>query len=114
MSTERVIVQRSVAPQLFSKLRENFEGIEVGLGHKLSALASVAFAEKVEGMLGEAEKEGARFLVGNGRSDNAVVQPHIVIGVKPEMKIWQRESFGPGALDSFLCMDEFTNEVSFI
>ena len=46
-------------------------------------------------MLDEAQKDGAELLVGDMKRDGAVVQPHLLKGVRPGMRIWERESFGP-------------------
>lgn len=75
----------------FSKFRSG------GPEEKLGAQFSESSAENIVSMLREARVEGARFLLGDGKRDGAVVQPHIVAGVKPGMKLWERESFGPGA-----------------
>ena len=99
MSTERVIVHRAVAARLRKNLRTQFEKISAGdrkSGSKVSPLVSLAFAERFEAYLKEAEKEGAKFLLGDLKREGAVIQPHIVTNVKPHMQIWQRESFGPG------------------
>lgn len=105
MSTERVIVHRSVASKLTGHLRVHFEKIRAGdgkNGSKISSLASVAFAEGFEAYLKEAEKDGAKFLMGDLKRDGAVIQPHIMTNVKPHMRVWQRESFGPGSSSRLL------------
>ena len=101
MSTERVIVHRSVAAKFTANLHAHFEKIRAGdekSGSKISSLSSLAFAEGFEAYLKEAEKDGVKFLMGDLKRDGAVIQPHIVTDLKPHMRIWQRESFGPGSL----------------
>lgn len=104
MSTERVIVQRNASETLIPKLKSLFERIRAGDTRlnaqpnnkvRLSALFSEASAENVLSMLDEAQKDGAELLVGDMKRDGAVVQPHLLKGVRPGMRIWERESFGP-------------------
>ena len=98
MSTERVIVHRSIAQKFTALLRSHFEKIRAGdtdKGAKISSLASEAFAQGFEAYLKEAQKDGANFVLGDLKREGAVIQPHIVTGLKPHMRAWQRESFGP-------------------
>ncbi|KAI0919057.1 hypothetical protein AcW1_003468 [Taiwanofungus camphoratus] len=96
MSTERVIVQRKVAPALTSALTMHFSKMKAGGPEKtLSALFTQTSAENLVSMLNEAIQLGAKLLLGDGKNEGAVVQPHIVTGVKPGMRLWERESFGP-------------------
>ncbi|KAF9805836.1 hypothetical protein IEO21_08925 [Rhodonia placenta] len=96
MSTERVIVQRGAGTSLTKALVDEFSKLRSGgPEEKLGAQFSESSAENIVSMLREARVEGARFLLGDGKRDGAVVQPHIVAGVKPGMKLWERESFGP-------------------
>ncbi|KAH9944782.1 Aldehyde/histidinol dehydrogenase [Amylocystis lapponica] len=96
MSTERVVVQRGVADVLATALEEQFSKITAGgRGHSLSALFAHSSAANIVDMIAEAQEEGATVVVGDGMRDGAVVQPHIIRDVKPGMKLWERESFGP-------------------
>ncbi|KAI0628648.1 aldehyde dehydrogenase [Trametes polyzona] len=100
MSTERVIVQAGAAEALVGELTSLFSQTKAG---DPQADASVAYgalftessAENVLGMIREAVAEGARVLLGDAKREGNVVQPHIVTGVKPGMRLWDRESFGP-------------------
>lgn len=67
-----------------------------------------AIAENVVEMMREAKAEGAEVLTGDLAREGAVVQPHILLGVKPGMRAWNQESFGPGALSSII-MNGVTN-----
>jgi len=96
MSTERVIVARKVAPALTSALTALFKKVQAGgKGSDISALFREDSAVKITDMLKEAKEKGAKILVGDGTRDGAVVQPHLVAGVKTDMWIWNRETFGP-------------------
>ncbi|KAF5390647.1 hypothetical protein D9757_002580 [Collybiopsis confluens] len=74
MSTERVIAQRAV----FDRLQE-----------------AVWSAENVLAMIQEAQSAGAQVLVGDLGRNGSLVQPHVVTNVRPGMRLWDRETFGP-------------------
>ncbi|KAI0919058.1 hypothetical protein AcW1_003467 [Taiwanofungus camphoratus] len=96
MSTERVIVQQKVAPTLASALVAEFSKLRSGGPEaNISVLFTDGSAESVISLLREAKEQGAEFLLGDATRDGAVVQPHIVSKVKPGMKLWDQESFGP-------------------
>jgi len=96
MSTERVIVQRGVADALKAALVTEFSKIKSGgPGEVLSAQFREDSTENIQKMMREAKEDGAEFLLGDGSREGAVIQPHIVTGVKPGMLLWERESFGP-------------------
>jgi acyl-CoA reductase-like NAD-dependent aldehyde dehydrogenase len=100
MSTERVIVQSGVAQPLLERVQELFETIKAGDPNDpsvgISALFSDASAENILGMIRDAQAQGGHVLYGDVQRQGSLVQPHIVTDVKPGMKLWQRESFGPG------------------
>lgn len=104
MSTERVIVQREVANALKEALVSEFKKLKSGgPGEQLSALFREDSAANVESMMREARAEDAEFLLGDGSRQGAVIQPHIVTGVKPGMRLWERESFGPRECVALYC-----------
>lgn len=105
MSTERVIVQKGAADTLVTQLSILFKQIKAGdpradANAAIGALFTERSAENVIAMIKEAVDAGAELLVGDLTREGAVVQPHIVAGVKPGMRLWERESFGPGACPS--------------
>ena len=100
MSTERVIVQRGIAPALTSALTRLASKLKAGdpvndSTAQLSCLFTEGSAQNFCSFIEEAKSMGAEILVGDGSKDGPLVQPHIVTGVKPGMKLWSRESFGP-------------------
>jgi acyl-CoA reductase-like NAD-dependent aldehyde dehydrogenase len=112
MSTERVIVHKDVAESLVATIREIASNIKAGAvpgssGAQIGPLFSEQSAERLIGILNEAKAGGAQALLGDLTRDGAVVQPHLFTGVKPGMKLWDEESFGPGrvCLISILCPD---------
>jgi acyl-CoA reductase-like NAD-dependent aldehyde dehydrogenase len=100
MSTERVIVQREIAPALISALMRLASKLKAGdpttdPSAQLGCLFTEASAQGVCSLLAEAKQQGAEFLLGDGTRNGSIVQPHVLKGVKPGMRAWDRESFGP-------------------
>jgi len=93
VSTERVIVQRGVAPQLLDKIKE--VASQLKRGEKFGPLFNEASASNVVSMIKEAVEAGAEILLGNQQHEGAFVEPHVVLGTKPGSRLWDRESFGP-------------------
>lgn len=115
MSTERVIVQKGAAQALISRMTELSKTLKAGdpfsdSSVKLSCLFSEGSAENVVSMIKEAKREGAEVIVGDMSRTGAVVQPHLIKDVKPGMRMWDRESFGPG--DSILYIRRLRNLTS--
>ena len=98
ISVQRVLVHRKVYGDFVDALRPRVEAIKVGpsLDEKseLSAMISEGEARRVETWIEESRRAGARVVTG-GRCDRAVVAPTIVADVKPEMKLFREEVFGP-------------------
>ncbi|KAI0831987.1 aldehyde dehydrogenase [Trametes gibbosa] len=99
MSTERVIVQRGAADMLLEHLTNLFRRIKAGEPHvdgtNIAAVFSQGSAENAVGMVKDAVKEGAKVLVGDQSRQGAILQPHLLVDVKPGMRIWDRETFAP-------------------
>lgn len=106
MSTERVIVHKSIAMKLVALMQAHFQRLRAGDpekdGSRLSCQASESFAQNIVDLIQEAKKDGATIEEGTGERTGAVIQPHILMGVKPGMRAWERESFGPGEFDLYV------------
>ncbi|KAK0204226.1 aldehyde dehydrogenase domain-containing protein [Desarmillaria ectypa] len=106
ISTERVLVQRDVSEALNSKICDLAKSIKAGEQSPdiptISSLVHSKSAAAVIDMIREAQGAGAQVLVGDMQADDALVQPHIIFDVKPGMKLWECESFGP-----VLCITAF-------
>ncbi|EKM78726.1 hypothetical protein AGABI1DRAFT_114330 [Agaricus bisporus var. burnettii JB137-S8] len=105
MSTERVIVHKDIADSLITAIREMASSIKAGgtpgdPNIQIGPLFSEKSAERFINILTEAKAAGAQALLGDLTRDKAVVQPHLFTGVKPGMKLWDEESFGPVILFS--------------
>lgn len=101
MSTERVIIQRGVYQAIISAVTAYCQKLKAGdpttdSTAKLSALFSEGSAENVLNMVREAKEAGAELLLGDLKRQGSVVQPHLLTSVKPGMRVWDKETFGPG------------------
>jgi acyl-CoA reductase-like NAD-dependent aldehyde dehydrogenase len=98
MSTERIVVDRSVADPLASKLAERARALPVGdprdPGTAIGPLVNSAAVERVSGLVRDAVSKGARALSG-GEPDGPCFPPTVLSGVTPEMRLYAEESFGP-------------------
>ncbi|KAJ6530249.1 Aldehyde/histidinol dehydrogenase [Mycena capillaripes] len=101
MSTERVIVQRGASEALIAQIKSLCASLTAGdlqassKSAKLGPLFTEGSADNVISMISEAQAEGAEVLLGDLGRQRAVVRPHLIKGVKPGMRLWDRESFGP-------------------
>ncbi|KZW00824.1 aldehyde dehydrogenase [Exidia glandulosa HHB12029] len=95
MSTERVIVERTVADQFLIQLHMVASQLHAGSTDRLSSVFTEVSAASIVRRLQDAVKEGARVVLGDMTHVGAVVQPHILADVKPGMAAWDEESFGP-------------------
>ena len=98
ISTQRVLVHREAYSDFLSALKPRVEAIKVGdpfAGDtKLSAMITVADAQRVETWVNEAVSGGARIITG-GERQGAVFAPTVVADVEPRMRIFREELFGP-------------------
>ncbi|VVE90481.1 aldehyde dehydrogenase [Pandoraea bronchicola] len=98
MSTERVIVARQVADtfvdKLIAKTRTLKAGDPAASTSVLGTLESVGAAQRVKALVEEAHALGAALPLGC-KVEGAVMQPTIVDGVTPAMRLYRDESFGP-------------------
>ncbi|KAJ8517131.1 hypothetical protein ONZ45_g5663 [Pleurotus djamor] len=105
MSSERIIVQRKAAPELLIAVKQICMNLKAGdmnapadgddAPPKLPPLFTEDHAKNVVVMIEEAVSQGAELVLGDMRAEGGVVQPHLLVNVRPGMKIWERESFGP-------------------
>jgi glyceraldehyde-3-phosphate dehydrogenase (NADP+) len=98
ISTQRVLVHRQAYSDFLNALKPRVEAIKVGdpfAGDtKLSAMITVADAQRVEAWVKEAVSGGARVITGGVRQ-GAVYAPTVVSDVEPRMRIFREELFGP-------------------
>lgn len=99
MSTERIIVQRPALEPLIAALKKHTAHLNIGdpsdPSTHLSSLFTEGSAENVVGLLKSAKEQGAEVILGDVTREGSVVRPHLIVGVRPGMELWKRESFGP-------------------
>ncbi len=97
MSTERIIVQDAIADEFVSKLAARASQLPAGdpRGHVvLGSLISTEAADRMESLIADATAKGAK-LVAGGKRTGTVVEATLLDHVKPDMKVYSDESFGP-------------------
>jgi vanillin dehydrogenase len=98
MSTERIVIDRSVAAEFAERLAERASSLRVGdprgpdtqIGPLVNEAAVKRVAEHVE----DAVSKGAK-LVAGGEANGRFFPPTVLMGVTPEMRVYSEESFGP-------------------
>ncbi|GAA5210764.1 aldehyde dehydrogenase family protein [Streptomyces thinghirensis] len=98
MSTERVIVNADVAERFADLLASRAGTLTLGdptdPTTAVGPVVSLAAAARLEELIADAVKRGARVLVG-GRVNGLMVEPTVLVGVTPAMRLYREESFGP-------------------
>jgi len=98
MSTERVIVERPVADELGSLLAARAARLVVGPpdddGSQIGPVVHAGARDHIMALIDDAVQHGAEVLAG-GTADGLYVQPTVLRGVTPEMRIYGEETFGP-------------------
>jgi acyl-CoA reductase-like NAD-dependent aldehyde dehydrogenase len=99
MSTDRIIVRQEIADEFVARLTEKTASLRAGKpgeeGAVLAAMVDAKAAERVAGMVQDAIDKGALVTTGECSVEGSIMQPAVVDGVKPEMLLYQEESFGP-------------------
>ncbi|MFZ2100387.1 MAG: aldehyde dehydrogenase [Oricola sp.] len=100
MSTERIVIDEKVADVFVEKFRVRADRIRAGDPRDpaciLGAMITEQAAQRVKGLINDAEMKGA-VLVTGGRQEGVFVDPAILDHVSPAMRIYHEESFGPVA-----------------
>ena len=98
MSTERVLVQQSIADQFIEKLIAKTKSLKAGnptdQQNMLAVLESRRAAERIQHLLEDAKAKGADLPLGI-QVQNTTMQPTLVLNIQPEMLLYREESFGP-------------------
>jgi len=98
ISTQRVLVDRAVYGDFLDALTPKVRNIRIGQPldgeTRLSAMVSEGEAKRVAEWVDEAVQGGARMIVG-GERQGAVYAPTILADVKPSMRVFREELFGP-------------------
>ena len=98
MSTERIIVDASIADQFVEKLARKATSLatanDESSGSLLGSLVSSDAAERIQELIDDAIARGARIAAGGG-AKGALMPPSVVDYVTNKMKLYSEESFGP-------------------
>ncbi len=98
MSTERIVVDRSIADEFAEKLTERAQGLRVGDPRDpettIGPLINAAGLARVEELVADAVDRGVKVLTG-GSAQGPCYEPTVLYGVTPEMRVYGEESFGP-------------------
>jgi len=111
ISTQRVYVHRSVAPEFTDALAERVASLVVGdplsEDTDVSALISTGDRDRVTSWVEEAVADGAKVAVGGQIGDDGVLVPTLLTDVTPAMKVCALEVFGPVVgIQSYDTLDE--------
>lgn len=95
MSTERIIVDETVADDFAALLRIETENLRYNQGDfALGSLISSNAAIRVRSMIDDALSRGARLVTG-GELTGGGIHPAVVDDVAPGMRLYDEEAFGP-------------------
>ena len=98
MSTERLIVDSSVADEFVDKLVARASRLTVGApsdpSSQLGPMVHAGALDHVVSLIEDAKAKGARVLCG-GAHDGLFMQATVLRGVTKDMRIYAEESFGP-------------------
>lgn len=103
---ERVVIYESIYDELVEALRERVEKLRQGIPLETcgstadvdcGSMVMDAQCDLIQSLLKDAVQKGAKVLVGGKRAarDGNFYEPTIVVGVTPEMRLFQEEAFGP-------------------
>lgn len=98
IKTQRLFVQRSLYDGFRSRFLEQASRLHVGDPEYpdtvVGPLINEAAADRVMEWIDEAKAGGARVVLGGTREGN-VVQPTVIEGAGPQMRVWSEEVFAP-------------------
>ena len=98
MSTQRIVIDRSVADEFAQKLGDRARSLKVGdprePGTQIGPLVNEDALKRVTEHVEDAVSKGASVVAG-GKAEGAFFEPTVLMGVTPEMRIYAEESFGP-------------------
>jgi vanillin dehydrogenase len=98
MSTERIVIDRSIVEEFAHKLGERAGALKVGdprdQDTQIGPLVNEAALKRVTDHFDDAVAKGAKVITG-GKSDGLYFEPTVLTDVRPEMRVYSEESFGP-------------------
>ncbi len=111
ISTQRVLVHRSIADEFTAALVAHVNTLVVGdpmdEATDVSALISKGERDRVAGWVEEARAAGATVATGGSLTDDGVLRPTVIANATPELKVCAQEVFGPVvAVTAYDTLDE--------
>lgn len=98
MSTERIVVDTSIADEFVSKFAAKAASLPVGDPRQgpvvLGSVVDMSTVARCNALIDDALAKGARLVCG-GRADDTLMAATVIDHVTPEMRIYREESFGP-------------------
>ena len=98
MSTERIIVDSTIADEFVARLAAKSEGLKVGDPRNgpvvLGSVVDMSTVHRCNALIDDALAKGAKLVCG-GKVDSTLMPATLLDHVTPEMKIYHEESFGP-------------------
>ena len=98
MSTERIIVDQSIADAFVARLAAKAASLPLGDPRKgpvvLGSVVDMNTVQRCNALIDDALAQGARLLCG-GKADSTLMPATLIDHVTPAMKIYHEESFGP-------------------
>lgn len=98
MSTERIIVDESLADAFVAKLKAKAESLPLGDPRKgpavLGSVVDMSTVTRVNELIDDAVAKGA-VLVCGGKADNTLMPATLLDHVTPDMRIYSEETFAP-------------------
>ena len=99
ISTQRVLVHRSIADEFIAALVQHVDTLVVGdpldEATDVSALISRGERDRVAGWVEEARAAGATIATGGSLNDDGVLRPTVITNATPDLKVCAQEVFGP-------------------
>jgi aldehyde dehydrogenase (NAD+) len=100
MSVEKIIVDQSIADEFTERFVEKVKTLNVGnpheMGNVIGPIINQRQLDKIHGQVTDAVEKGAELLVG-GTHEGLFYQPTVLTNIKPDMRVYQEETFGPVA-----------------
>ncbi|WP_322028421.1 aldehyde dehydrogenase [Paraburkholderia sp. J76] len=98
MSTERIIVDESIADAFVARLGERARALPLGDPRKgpvvLGSVVDMSTVERCNALIDDALAKGATLVCG-GKADSTLMPATLLDHVTPEMRLYREESFGP-------------------
>lgn len=101
IAAKRFLVQDGIYDRFLEKFKQKTEALKMGdpfdPSTDIGPLARVDLAEDLEKQVNKSVEMGAKLILG-GKRDGAYYQPSILVDAKPEMPVFNEETFGPLAV----------------